>query len=1064
MKKLLLGPKHQYSLVIEESQKLGSGSFACVYKGLDLQDNQPVAIKVIDLNRASPRELKYLRQEIQTMSRLNHPNLVKLLFFQEERASGQLYLIMEYCAGGDLRRYLNKRGGRLSEATARHFLCQLAAGLQYLQEHRILHRDLKPHNLLLTRESDDAELKIADFGFAREFDPQELMESYLGSPLYMAPEILQRQRYTHKTDLWSVGVIFYEMLTGKPLFVDQVRTREDLIHKINTSPIEFPTHVSADALDLLKGLLAKKSSQRLDWENFFTHKYLQPQPSLPVVFAHLYPPTQSPLQVTQTSAAVPFPYLLPPTPQPQPQPLPQPPPPPSPSPSPQTFAPPTSPQALPEKRTDDANGQQVLGSTTWMQLILTLYPHGQLLTVYMHPDRLVSDVKRDVTQLTGVPPTEQLFLTNGGKELLDSLPLKHYKFHLKKKPIYFVWRSLLRASAPPPIDYTFNVPPPPEFILPQEMGLTPVTTADSPEERLRRKRYYELKVLHAKTISDTCKHRMLAIAEAIKQQDIQLKVFKVFRTYLLLQAAKLEESFSPLNELATTQLIPRSQHILTSFDEWMRKLSTLQLPSPLNTQHGNTLLDVVNESALRQTLNTLKTLFEQMRTQLENLRRELHESNTQVEESINRTLDATPLQNMNKYLDTAKNVSRTVKQLTQSLVTVSREELCRDEATTTVFATIDKTHQSLCEKERELAKLMHSCAEAKTLAERALIKATNRMGVVLSRVQTLHNSVTQFQQTVVTIEGHITSLEPYATLADDYSHFLTELRRRRDYQLKVQQCVARTRAYFQTQRDEELIRRQTFRQLHVHPDSATYRLLSQLMPALIRDSSLPLCEITLPPFDVDLPPVEPTQLPPNELTDEDDFSIIADSKDPAKKVIELEKEKAELLSKLNTLLARQQQQEAPQNQQSTDSNASGVLLVKRISDLENELNATRETLATVTAELQQFRQQPTLQHEYTALSAQYQQLETANRDLRNEVDRLQKQLAQLQQNTQQPQQQTSDEVKEIEELRRQLKLSTELIEQLLMEQTKSEQRVHAAERRLKELQQELDTLRQHRKQ
>jgi chromosome segregation ATPase len=181
-------------------------------------------------------------------------------------------------------------------------------------------------------------------------------------------------------------------------------------------------------------------------------------------------------------------------------------------------------------------------------------------------------------------------------------------------------------------------------------------------------------------------------------------------------------------------------------------------------------------------------------------------------------------------------------------------------------------------------------------------------------------------------------------------------------------------------------------------------------------------------------------------------------------VIELEKEKAELLSKLNTLLARQQQQEAPQNQQSTDSNASRVLLVKRISDLENELNATRETLATVTAELQQFRQQPTLQHEYTALSAQYQQLETANRDLRNEVDRLQKQLAQLQQNTQQPQQQTSDEVKEIEELRRQLKLSTELIEQLLMEQTKSEQRVHAAERRLKELQQELDTLRQHRKQ
>jgi serine/threonine protein kinase len=80
--KKLLGSQQEYSLVVDIAHKLGSGSFAEVYKGLNLQTNQPVAIKVIDLNRASPRELKYLRQEIQTMRRLNHPNLVKLLHYQ----------------------------------------------------------------------------------------------------------------------------------------------------------------------------------------------------------------------------------------------------------------------------------------------------------------------------------------------------------------------------------------------------------------------------------------------------------------------------------------------------------------------------------------------------------------------------------------------------------------------------------------------------------------------------------------------------------------------------------------------------------------------------------------------------------------------------------------------------------------------------------------------------------------------------------------------------------------------------------------------------------------------
>jgi hypothetical protein len=132
------------------------------------------------------------------------------------------------------------------------------------------------------------------------------------------------------------------------------------------------------------------------------------------------------------------------------------------------------------------------------------------------------------------------------------------------------------------------------------------------------------------------------------------------------------------------------------------------------------------------------------------------------------------------------------------------------------------------------------------------------------------------QRTLLTVENHITSLEPYATLADEFSEYFNELKRRHEYKLRIQQRVEQTRSYFTTQREEESTRRQIFRQLRLRPDSLTYRLLTQLVPALTRESSLPPCEITLPPFDVDLSPIEPTQLG-NENLNDDDFSLITDS-------------------------------------------------------------------------------------------------------------------------------------------------------------------------------------------
>jgi serine/threonine protein kinase len=115
---ILIG--NQYYL--DWSIRLGAGSFATVYRGVDKNTNAPVAIKVIDLSKASQRERSYLQREINTMKKLNHPNLVRLHHVSEDPS--QMYFAMEYCGGGELRAFITKHG-RLSEAIARHFLCQI---------------------------------------------------------------------------------------------------------------------------------------------------------------------------------------------------------------------------------------------------------------------------------------------------------------------------------------------------------------------------------------------------------------------------------------------------------------------------------------------------------------------------------------------------------------------------------------------------------------------------------------------------------------------------------------------------------------------------------------------------------------------------------------------------------------------------------------------------------------------------------------------------------------------------------------------------------------------------
>jgi serine/threonine-protein kinase ULK/ATG1 len=264
-----------------------------------------------------------LYSEIEILKGLHHPHIVALIDCRE--STTHIHLVMEYCQLGDLsffikkrdklisnpatadmaRKYPNPVAGGLNEVITRHFLKQIASALQSLRERNLIHRDVKPQNLLLSPSAkfmasthntpkvmtgSEAALnipsvgvaslpmlKIADFGFARSLPSTSLAETLCGSPLYMAPEILRYEKYDAKADLWSVGTVLFEMMTGKPPF--RASNHVELLRKIEqgNDVIKFPKEsvVSTGMKALIRGLLKRNPVERMSFENFFGHDVVQ---------------------------------------------------------------------------------------------------------------------------------------------------------------------------------------------------------------------------------------------------------------------------------------------------------------------------------------------------------------------------------------------------------------------------------------------------------------------------------------------------------------------------------------------------------------------------------------------------------------------------------------------------------------------------------------------------------------------------------------------------------------------------------------------------------------------
>ncbi|XP_041370529.1 serine/threonine-protein kinase ULK3-like [Gigantopelta aegis] len=254
------------------TDKLGSGTYATVYKAYKKTGKRDVvAIKCVLKTSLNKPATENLLTEIELLKKLKHDNIVELKdFLWDEK---YIYLIMEYCSGGDLSHFIRSRR-TLPERIVKRFLQQIAQAMMYLWSFKVAHMDLKPQNILLTS-STNPTIKIADFGFAKHLFEGDDLHIMRGSPLYMAPEIICQTAYDARVDLWSIGVILYECLFGKAPFASE--SFKELSVKLRDSrPVQLPygVEISDEARDLILRLLKRNPDERISFDEFFLHPFV----------------------------------------------------------------------------------------------------------------------------------------------------------------------------------------------------------------------------------------------------------------------------------------------------------------------------------------------------------------------------------------------------------------------------------------------------------------------------------------------------------------------------------------------------------------------------------------------------------------------------------------------------------------------------------------------------------------------------------------------------------------------------------------------------------------------
>eukprot|EP00256_Glycine_max_P068591 XP_025983186.1 serine/threonine-protein kinase TIO [Glycine max] len=246
---------------------VGEGSFGKVYKGRRKHTGQTVAMKFIMKHGKTEKDIHNLRQEIEILRKLKHGNIIQML---DSFESPQEFCVVTEFAQGELFEILED-DKCLPEEQVQAIAKQLVKALHYLHSNRIIHRDMKPQNILIGAGS---VVKLCDFGFARAMSTNTVvLRSIKGTPLYMAPELVREQPYNHTVDLWSLGVILYELFVGQPPFY--TNSVYALIRHIVKDPVKYPDRMSPNFKSFLKGLLNKAPESRLTWPALLEHPFVK---------------------------------------------------------------------------------------------------------------------------------------------------------------------------------------------------------------------------------------------------------------------------------------------------------------------------------------------------------------------------------------------------------------------------------------------------------------------------------------------------------------------------------------------------------------------------------------------------------------------------------------------------------------------------------------------------------------------------------------------------------------------------------------------------------------------
>ncbi|XP_046728891.1 serine/threonine-protein kinase Nek1 isoform X3 [Silurus meridionalis] len=238
----------------EKVKKIGEGSFGKAILVKSREDGHQYVIKEIGISRMSNKERQESRKEVAVLANMSHPNIVQYKESFEE--NGCLYIVMDYCEGGDLFKKINNQKGLLfSEEQILDWFVQICLALKHVHDRKILHRDIKSQNIFLTK---DGTVQLGDFGIARVLNSTvELARTCIGTPYYLSPEICENKPYNNKSDIWALGCVLYEMCTLKHAF-EAGNMKNLVLNIIRGSYPPVSVHYSQDLRALL-GLLFKRS-------------------------------------------------------------------------------------------------------------------------------------------------------------------------------------------------------------------------------------------------------------------------------------------------------------------------------------------------------------------------------------------------------------------------------------------------------------------------------------------------------------------------------------------------------------------------------------------------------------------------------------------------------------------------------------------------------------------------------------------------------------------------------------------------------------------------------------